>query len=127
MKVYSKARHEFVVPVAALDWLPSVRPLVAQSNDAINSLADMVLEFGHEIECKGEKCIYNNDSPVLERAFYVLEYYGCRLLQQVGRKGGRKFAVDAEKERPGRCGQLMRMQPSNTGAEIRLSVKQCGG
>lgn len=79
MKVYSKARHEFVVPVASLDWLPSVRPLVAQSNDAINSLADMVLEFGCEIECKGQKCIYNNDSPVLERAFYVLEYYGCQL------------------------------------------------
>lgn len=28
MKVYSKARHEFVVPVAALDWLPSVQPQV---------------------------------------------------------------------------------------------------
>lgn len=79
MKVYSKARHEFVVPVAALDWLPSVRPLVAQSNDAINSLADMVLEFGYEIECKGEKCIYNNGMSVLERAFCVLADYGCPL------------------------------------------------
>ena len=79
MKVYSKARHEFVVPVATLNWLPSVCPLVAQSNDAINSLADRVLEFGREIECKGEKCIYDKGMSVLERAFCVLADYGCPL------------------------------------------------
>lgn len=31
-KVYSEERHEYVVPVAELDWLPSVPPQVAQGS-----------------------------------------------------------------------------------------------
>lgn len=38
-KVYSHERHEYVVPVAELDWLPSVRP--------INKWIEVSDNYGH--------------------------------------------------------------------------------
>lgn len=35
-KVYSEERHEYVVPVAELDWLPSAEPEIIRCKDCLH-------------------------------------------------------------------------------------------
>ena len=68
-KVYSEERHEYVIPVAEIDWLPSAQPIDVQEayyrgkidgiKECTTRLKKMNEEFAngrHNLQTGGDRC-----------------------------------------------------------------------
>ena len=45
-KVYSEERHEYVVPVAEIDWLPSAQPEARERTKNIRQICEEIIKWG---------------------------------------------------------------------------------
>jgi hypothetical protein len=48
-KVYSQERHEYVIPVAEIDWLPSAQPYTEEEIQAMQDLEQAQLDIAYQI------------------------------------------------------------------------------
>lgn len=87
-KVYSEERHEYVIPVAEIDWLPSAQPYTEEEIQAMQDLEQAQFDKAYQIGVEeGLQSAQPEQSDTSEFWRKRADYYSDMCLKLVGEMG----------------------------------------